>query len=401
MIKVLEIGHIVAGPTAGLILSDLGYDVIKIERPGDGDIARRLTGSSSGAFPFYNRNKKSLTVDMSSEEGKKIFLNLAEQSGVIIDNLGYGAMDRLGLSYEVISRRNPKIVYLSMKGYGKGVYEKRKSLDYPIEVHSGLAYMTGLTGKPMRVGGSLVDMSAAMFGVIAVLNAMFEMRESGVGKYIDIGLFESSVFLMGQHIATYQINQRELKPINEEGFAWAIYDFFPTKEGRSLFIAVTTDNQWRDFCNGLELGVCNDVSLDRNEKRFEKRDMLYGLISEKTSKIAIGDLMNLLEKMNIAFAVLNKPWDMLADPQASAKMVTETYENRPIRVPVTPHRRLNERQPTRPGRKHRRNFTESWVQFKGNSGTEGEGRNLSSHNLHYLDYFPVKISDKALSLATT
>ena len=114
MIKVLEIGHIVAGPTAGLILSDLGYDVIKIERPGDGDIARRLTGSSSGAFPFYNRNKKSLTVDMSSEEGKKVFLNLAEQSGVIIDNLGYGAMDRLGLSYQVISKRNPKIIYLSM-----------------------------------------------------------------------------------------------------------------------------------------------------------------------------------------------------------------------------------------------------------------------------------------------
>ncbi|MCL4307553.1 MAG: CoA transferase, partial [Candidatus Thermoplasmatota archaeon] len=325
MIKVLEIGHIVAGPTAGLILSDLGYEVIKIERPGDGDIARRLTGSSSGAFPFYNRNKKSLTVDMSSEEGKRVFLDLAEQSGVIIDNLGYGAMDRLGLSYDVISKRNPKIIYLSMKGYGKGVYEKRKSLDYPIEVHSGLAYMTGLTGRPMRVGGSLVDMSAAMFGVIAVLNAMIEMMKTGVGKYIDIGLFESSVFLMGQHIATYQINQKELKPINEEGFAWAIYDFFPTKEGRSLFIAVTTDNQWRDFCNGLALGVCGDASLDRNEKRFEKREMLYKLISEKTSKISIGDLMNKLENMNIAFAVLNKPWDMLNDPQASSKMVTESY----------------------------------------------------------------------------
>lgn len=336
MIKVIEIGHIVAGPTAGLILSDLGYEVIKIERPGEGDIARRLTGASSGAFPFYNRNKKSMTVNMSSEEGKEVFLNLAEQSGVIIDNLGYGAMDRLGLSYEVISRRNPKIIYLSMKGYGKGVYEKRKSLDYPIEVHSGLAYMTGLTGRPMRVGGSLVDMSSAMFGVIAVLNAMMEMRESGIGKYIDIGLFESSVFLLGQHIATYQINQRELKPINEEGFAWAIYDFFPTREGRSLFIAVTTDNQWRDFCNGLELGICGDASLDRNEKRFEKRDMLHRLISEKTSKMAIGELMNKLEEMNIAFAVLNKPWDMLADPHASAKMVTETYGDRTIRVPVTP-----------------------------------------------------------------
>lgn len=336
MIKVLEIGHIVAGPTAGLILSDLGYDVIKIERPGDGDIARRLTGSSSGAFPFYNRNKKSLTVDLSSEDGRKIFLELAAQSGVIIDNLGYGAMDRLGLSYEVISKKNPKIIYLSMKGYGRGVYEKRKSLDYPIEVHSGLAYMTGLTGRPMRVGGSLVDMSAAMFGVIAVLNAMMEMNKSGAGKYIDIGLFESSVFLMGQHIATYQLNQREMKPINEEGFAWAIYDFFPTKEGRSLFIAVTTDNQWRDFCNGLELGVCSDASLDRNEKRFEKKDMLYRLISEKTSKIPMGDLMNKLEQMNIAFAVLNKPWDMLADPHASAKMVTEKYGGRELHVPVTP-----------------------------------------------------------------
>lgn len=336
MTKVLEIGHIVAGPTAGLILSDLGFEVIKIERPGEGDIARRLTGTSSGAFPFYNRNKKSLTLDMSSEEGKEIFLKLAEQSGVIIDNLGYGAMDRMGLSYEVISRRNPRIIYLSLKGYGKGVYEKRKSLDYPIEVHSGLAYMTGLVDRPMRVGGSLVDMSAAMFGVISVLYAMLEMRESGVGKYIDIGLFESSVFLMGQHITSYQINQKELKPINDEGFAWAIYDFFPTLEGRKIFIAVTTDSQWRDFCKGLGLGVCEDPLFDRNEKRFERREFLYKLISEKTSKIYIDDLISMLERMNIAFSVLNRPWDMLNDPHASAKMVTENYRNMSLRVPLSP-----------------------------------------------------------------
>lgn len=336
MTKVLEIGHIVAGPTAGLIFSDLGFEVIKIERPGEGDIARRLTGSSAGAFPFYNRNKKSLTVDLSSEEGKGIFLRLVEGSDIIIDNLGYGAMARLGLTYEVLALRNPRIIYLSMKGYGKGVYEKRKSLDYPIEVHSGLAYMTGLTGRPMRVGGSLVDMSSAMFGVIAVLNAMIEMKQTGRGKYIDIGLFESAVFLMGQHIATYQINGHDLKPINEEGFAWAIYDFFPTLEGRSLFIAVTTDNQWREFCRGLDLGVCNDPSLDRNEKRFERKEMLYELISQKTSKIGIAELMDKLEKMNIAFAVLNRPWDMLNDPHASKKMVKESYEGRNILVPVTP-----------------------------------------------------------------
>lgn len=336
MTTVLEIGHIVAGPTAGLIFSDLGFEVIKIERPGDGDIARRLTGPSSGSFAFYNRNKKSLTVDMSSEEGKEIFMKLAEKSDIVIDNLGYGAMERMGLSYDLLSTRNSKLIYLSMKGYGKGIYERRKSLDYPIEVHSGLAYMTGLTGKPMRVGSSLVDMSSAMFGVIAVLEAMIEMGRTSKGKYIDIGLFESAVFLMGQHIATYQINGHDLKPINEEGFAWAIYDFFPTLEGRSLFIAVTTDNQWKEFCKGLDLGICGDFSFDRNEKRFERKEMLYGLISEKTSKIGIADLMNRLEKMNIAFAVLNRPWDMLNDPHASKKMVEENYEGRKIRVPISP-----------------------------------------------------------------
>ncbi len=336
MTTVLEIGHIVAGPTAGLILSDLGYDVIKIEKPGDGDIARRLTGSSSGAFPFYNRNKKSLTVDMSTDDGKKIFIELAERSDIIIDNLGYGAMSRLGLSYEVISSRNPKIIYLSMKGYGSGVYERRKSLDYPIEVHSGLAYMTGLSGKPMRVGGSLVDMSSAMFGVIAVLNAMLERNSTGRGKHIDIGLFESAVFLMGQHITTYQLNGRELKPLNEEGFAWAIYDFFPTAEGKQVFIAVTTDNQWRDFCKGLDLGVCEDPELARNEQRFEKRDMLHSLIASRTAEMRMSQLIEKLERMNIAFAVLNRPWDMLSDPHASPKMVNEVYQNRKIRVPVSP-----------------------------------------------------------------
>lgn len=336
MTTVLEIGHIVAGPTAGLILSDLGYEVIKIERPGDGDIARRLTGSSSGAFPFYNRNKKSLTVDMSSSEGREIFIKLAQRSDIIIDNLGFGAMSRLGLSYETIASHNPAIIYLSMKGYGSGIYEKRKSLDYPIEVHSGLAYMTGLTGKPMRVGGSLVDMSSAMFGVIAVLNALLERNNTGRGKHIDIGLFESSVFLMGQHIATYQINGKELKPINEEGFAWAIYDFFPTAEGKQIFIAVTTDNQWRDFCAGLKLGVCDDPALSRNELRFERRDMLHSLIASRTSEMSMAELIGKLEGMNIAFAVLNRPWDMLSDPHAAPKMVAEEYRNQKIMVPVSP-----------------------------------------------------------------
>lgn len=349
MTRVLEIGQIVAGPTAGLILADLGFEVIKVERPGVGDISRRLTGPSTGAFPFYNRNKKSVTIDLSAEEGKKVFLKLAESSDIIVESLGYGAMERLGLSYEVVSKSNPRIVYLSIKGYGVGPYEKRKALDYPIEVHSGMAYMTGLSGRPMRVGGSVVDIGAAMFGVIEVLKALIDVAKTGRGRYIEVGLFETAVFFMGQHIATYQLTGRELKPINEEGFAWGVYDFFPTLDGERVFIAVATDTQWRDFCQALELGVCDDPSLSTNELRYQNRDLLYGLVSAKTSKMKKDELVGRLEHANVPFAVLNRPWDLLSDPHASIKMVTVEYENKKIRVPTTPTSRPPHKNPPRLG----------------------------------------------------
>ncbi len=336
MSLVLELGHIVAGPTAGLILSDLGYEVVKVEKPGEGDIARRLTNQSAGAFPFYNRNKKSICLDLKQKEGREIFLQLAKKADVVIDNMGYGAMDRLGLSYETLSGLNKGLIYLSLKGYGRGVYEKRKSLDYPIEVHSGLAYMTGLTGRPMRVGGSLVDMSAAMFGVIGILNAMIERERTGRGMFIDIGLFETAAFFMGQHLATYQVTGSPLRPINEEGFAWAIYDFFETRDKQKIFVAVTTDLQWKKFCGALSLNVCGDPSLERNEDRFNRRDLLIPLIASRIREIDSRDLVDLLSRINIGYAFLNRPSDLLNDPHEKEKLITEHYAGKVIRVPGTP-----------------------------------------------------------------
>lgn len=336
MKRVLEIGHIVAGPMAGLLLADLGYEVIKVESPGKGDISRRLTGTSSGVFPFYNRNKKSLTVDLNSKEGREIFLKLVEGADIVIDNLGPGAMNKLSLSFSELTNRNSGLIFLSLKGYGRGPYQNRKSLDYPIEVHSGLAYMTGLSGRPMRVGGSLVDMAGAMMGVISILNAEIARNTTGKGKYIEIGLFETAAFLVGQHIATFQLNKRELKPINEEGFAWGIYDFFKSKDSREIFIAVTTDNQWRDFCRAFELTVCDDPSLDSNEKRFAKRGFLIGLVAEKMSALDYSEIMDKLTKANVAYASLNRPWDLLTDLQLSSKLITETYNEMKLLIPSTP-----------------------------------------------------------------
>jgi len=332
--RVLEIGHIVAGPTAGLLLSDMGFEVIKIERPGSGDIARSLTGASAGAFPFYNRGKKSVTVDLKTEDGRMIFMRLVSTSSVIIDNLGYGAMDSLGLSYERIAEINPRIVYLSIRGYGDGPYERRKSLDYPIEVHSGLAYMTGLTGRPMRVGASIVDMGAAMFGVINVMNALAEAERTGRGRKISVGLFETAMFFVGQHIATYQITGQELRPINEEGFAWGIYDFFKTKDLKDVFVAVTTDEQWRHFCAELSLDVQDRYPTNRI--RYENRETLIPYLQNILGQYSEKDLLAKLEKANISYATLNRPWDLLSDDHASKKMVREFYGSGSLYVPVPP-----------------------------------------------------------------
>ncbi|KAA8921863.1 CaiB/BaiF CoA-transferase family protein [Thermoplasma sp.] len=332
--RALEIGHIVAGPTAGLLLSDMGFEVIKIERPGSGDIARSLTGSSAGAFPFYNRGKKSVTVDLKSEEGRRIFMRLVSTSSVIIDNLGYGAMDSLGLSYEKISEANPKIVYLSIRGYGDGPYERRKSLDYPIEVHSGLAYMTGLTGRPMRVGASIVDMGAAMFGVLNVMNALADAEKTGRGRKISVGLFETAMFFVGQHIATYQITGQELRPINEEGFAWGIYDFFKTKDLKDVFVAVTTDEQWKHFCVEFDLDVQDKYPTNRI--RYENRPTLIPYLQSVFGRYSEKDLLSKLEKANISYATLNRPWDLIGDIHASRKMVKESYASSELYVPVPP-----------------------------------------------------------------
>lgn len=332
--RVLEIGHIVAGPTAGLLLSDMGFEVIKIERPGSGDIARSLTGSSAGAFPFYNRGKKSVTIDLKTEDGRTVFMRLVATSSVIIDNLGYGAMDSLGLSYEKISEINPKIVYLSIRGYGDGPYERRKSLDYPIEVHSGLAYMTGLTGRPMRVGASIVDMGAAMFGVMNVMNALAEAERTGKGRKISVGLFETAMFFVGQHIATYQITGQELKPINEEGFAWGIYDFFKTKDLKDVFVAVTTDEQWKQFCKEFSLDIQDKYPTNR--VRYENRPTLIPFLQNVLGQYREEELLAKMEKANISYATLNRPWDLINDAHASRKMVEESYGSGSLYVPVPP-----------------------------------------------------------------
>ncbi|MCL4310883.1 MAG: CoA transferase [Candidatus Thermoplasmatota archaeon] len=333
MKRVLELGQIVAGPTAGLVFADMGFEVIKIEKPGTGDVARELSGSSSGTFMYYNRGKKSLELDIRTEKGKNVFKKLVETADIVIENMAPGTMDRLGFSYEELKKINSKIIYMSIKGYMDGPYKNRKSLDYPIEIESGLAYMTGTKGKPLRMGASIVDMVAAILGVAKVLQLLSE-NKSGL---VEIGLFETAMFLTGQHIATYQLEGYDLPPINEKNFAWGIYDYFMTGDNKKIFIAVATDDQWKKFCTGFDLNnLLSDQKFNSNGERYRQRDFLIPLIQKKLLSLNYDEVKKRLDLYNISYGTLNRPWDLLHDPQAMKYMVNVTYNNQNYEVPRLP-----------------------------------------------------------------
>ena len=341
MKTVVELGHIVAGPAAGLIFHDLGFRVIKVE-PLDGEKGRRLPDTSVGVFPYFNRGKESIALDIRKEDGKEILFRILMKSDILIDNLSPGYLDSLGVTYEKIHSVKHDLVILSIKGYGPGKYEKKKSLDFPIEVQSGVAFMNGLTGRPMRFGSSIIDMNVAMFGVIRALYALIEENKGETDRIIRVGMFETAAFLMGQHIATYQLLGTPLKPFNEQGFAWSIYDFFTTLDKKEVFVAVTSDKQWKSLCEELELGVCNDEVYETNQSRYSMRDQLIPLIRNGISRLDYGELVKILEKHNISQATLNEPWSLVNDEHLSEKMVKAIFDDYELKVPATPETRFTE-----------------------------------------------------------
>jgi crotonobetainyl-CoA:carnitine CoA-transferase CaiB-like acyl-CoA transferase len=180
-IKVLEFSHTVMGPTAGLIFAELGADVIKIEPAPTGDHTRGLGGFGAGFFAAFNRSKRSLAVDLKRPEGQAVIHRLAPTADLLLENYGPGTMERLGCGYEQLSTLNPRLVYLALKGYLAGPYEHRPALDEVVQFQTGLAFMTGPPGEPLRAGASVIDIMGAMFGVIAAQAALRERDTTGKG----------------------------------------------------------------------------------------------------------------------------------------------------------------------------------------------------------------------------
>ncbi len=312
-LRVIEFTHMVMGPSAGLILADLGAEVIKVE-PLAGDNTRRLKGSGAGYFPMYNRNKKSICVDLKSDDGLTFVYKLLRTADIMIENFRPGAMDKLGLGYDDCAALNDRLVYCSLKGFLSGPYQHRTALDEVTQMMGGLAYMTGLPDKPMRAGASVVDVSGGMFGVIGILSAIEQRHTTGKGQYLTSSLFESTVFLMGQHMAQEAVTGIAPPPMSQRNSAWAIYDIFTTKDDEKIFVAVVSDTLWRGFCEVFGFKEWSeDESLASNNGRVEARETILPVVAKAFGKLSKKKLLHKLDKIGLPYAPINTPSDLFTD----------------------------------------------------------------------------------------
>jgi crotonobetainyl-CoA:carnitine CoA-transferase CaiB-like acyl-CoA transferase len=317
-IKVVEFTHMVMGPAVGAILVELGAEVVKVE-PIGGDATRQLLGSGAGYFSMYNRNKKSLCLDLKSEDGLAIARRLTAAADVVVENFRTGTMDKLGLGYDALAAENPRLIYCSEKGFLSGPYEHRTALDEVAQMMGGLAYMTGPPGRPLRAGSSVIDVTGGMFGVIGVLAALEERHRTGRGRLISSSLFETTVYLVGQHMAQKAVTGQAAKPMPVRISAWAIYDVFETADGEQVFVGVVSDSLWEKFCKAFELHELGaNPDYRSNSQRVLARETLLPQVRALFKRFDKAELVARLERTGLPFAPIGKPEDMFEDPHLLA-----------------------------------------------------------------------------------
>jgi crotonobetainyl-CoA:carnitine CoA-transferase CaiB-like acyl-CoA transferase len=338
-IRVVEFVHVVMGPTCGLVLADLGAEVIKVE-PIDGDHTRKLTASGAGFFPTFNRNKKSIAVDLKSTAGRDVVLKLVKTADVLTENFRPGAMDKLGFGYGALKDEKPELIYCSLKGFLGGPYEHRAGLDETAQMMGGLAYMTGPKGRPLRAGASVNDIMGGMFAAIAILAAVVERRTTGRGQHVKSALFENCAFLVGQHMTEGFMTGKPVVPMPDRVRAWAVYDTFTTLDGELVFVGVVTDTQWKIFCEAFGLGdLLADPALKTNPQRVQERPRIMPIVTALFAKLTKVELLAKCEALGLPFAPITKPEDLFEDPhlKASGGLTDVTLPNGiKTQVPILP-----------------------------------------------------------------
>jgi crotonobetainyl-CoA:carnitine CoA-transferase CaiB-like acyl-CoA transferase len=317
-LRVVEFTHMVMGPTCGMVLADMGAEVIKVE-PIDGEGTRRLLGAGAGFFPMFNRNKKSIGIDLKQLDGAAVARKLAASADVVVENFKPGAMAQYGLDYAALSAVNDRLIYVSHKGFLPGPYEHRTALDEVVQMMGGLAYMTGRPGDPLRAGSSVNDIMGGMFGAIGTLGALIQRGITGKGMEVQSALFENNVFLVGQHMLQYAVTGRPAAPMPARMSPWAIYDVFQVEGGEQIFLAAVSDAQWQTMCSVLGWpDLQADPALSTNNQRVLARPTLLPVLRERLALRSAAELSRIMEDAGLPFAPIRKPEDLYDDPHLQA-----------------------------------------------------------------------------------
>ncbi len=338
-VKVLEFTHAVMGPSCGVILADMGANVIRIE-PVTGDPTRRLRGFGIGYYSFYNRNKRCIAIDIKSDKGREILHKLVGQVDVLVENFGPGTMDRIGYGFNQMKKINSQLIYASLKGFLSGPYEKRHAMDEVVQMMGGMAYMTGPPGQPTRAGASIIDISGGMFAVIGILTALYERERSGKGKFIKSALFETCAFLMGQHMAYAALSEDPIPPMPARISAWSVYRIFDTEDDEKLFIGLISDKHWERFCKVFERNdLFSDSRLTTNNDRIIEREWLLPDLEKMMLGLTKNEIIERCQEAGIPFAPIATPEDLFDDPQlnqGSGLLETTFPDGTQTKMPRTP-----------------------------------------------------------------
>ena len=315
--RVIEMTHMIMGPSCGMFLGMLGAEVNKVEPP-EGDKTRALTGMGRGFYPTFNRGKKSVTLDLKSDAGQDALHRLLEGADVFVENFRDQSLAKMGFAPEVLKARYPSLIVSSLKGFLKGPYENRTAMDEVVQMMTGMAYMTGPTGRPLRIGSSANDIMGGLFGAFAVLAALLQREKDGEGHVVRTGLFENCLFLVAQHMVQFDIEGREAPPMPEREFSWPVYDIFETSEGRQIFIGAVTEGQWVTLCNILGLQeLLADPALQTRMNQINARDRTIPVVTEAVRSRSFDDLIAAFEDAGIPFSPIHRPAEMYDDPHVT------------------------------------------------------------------------------------
>lgn len=341
-LRIIEFTHTVMGPSAGMIFAEMGADVIRVETPPRGDRTRYLGGSGAGYFGFYNRHKKSVLLNLKTDAGREAAFKLLETADALIENFAGGTMERLGLGYEAVRSRNPRLIYCSLKGYLPGPFENRTALDEVVQVMSGLAYMTGPPSQPLRAGASVIDVLGGIAGSLAILAALRERDKTGKGQAVQASLYESAVFLMGQHMLQSVRQASPVQPMSVRDSAWAIYRIYTTADGGQVFVGITTDETWHRFCDVFDRpDLRQRADFATNALRRTHRQELDQIVAAMFLTLSTDELVAKCLKARVPFGPLGRPEDLFDDPHllATGQLVkTHLPDNTEAMIPSLPLR---------------------------------------------------------------